>query len=193
MTDARKKLGKLTNFTFGKDGMIMIEVGVPNSKLAAAMANYYFEQLSSLIKSIAVSEASQRRLFFEQELRPARDKLTDAELVVDKTPVTSLKYIDAIRNLKYQEVLFEILTKQYEAAKLDEAKGAAYIQLLETAIEPEKKSGPERGLIVVITALVALILAIIWAFIKEAGEKSKADPAQAERIHLFRNYLKWRK
>lgn len=193
MTDTRKRLTKLTNFTSGKDGVIMIEVGVPNPKLAAAMANFYLEQLRSLIKTIAVTEAAQRRQFFEQELRPARDKLTDAELELDRTPVTSLKYIDAVRNMKYQEVLFEILTKQYTAAKLDEAKDAAFIQVLETAIEPEKKSGPKRTLIVLVTALVALILATIWAFVMAAGEKLKADPVRAERFRLLHKYLRWRK
>lgn len=193
MTDTRKRLAKLTSFSYGKDGVIMIQVGVPNPKLAAAMANYYLDQLRSLIKSFAMTEASQRRLFFEQELRPARDKLTDAQLVLDRIPASSLKYLDAIRNLKYQEVLFEILTKQYEAARLDEAKDAAFIQVLETAVEPEKKSGPERLLIVLITTLAVLVLAVIWAFIKEAGEKSKADPAQAERHRLLHSYLRWRK
>lgn len=193
MTDTRKKLEKLTNFTIGKDGVLVIEVGLTNPKLAAAVANYYLEELRSLIRTVAVTEASQRRQYFEQELRPARDKLTDAEQVFDKTPVTSLKYMDAIRNLKYQEALFEILIKQYEAAKLDETKDAAYIQVLETAIEPEKKAAPNRVQIVAIATLVALILAMIWAFIREAGERAKADPAKAERRLLLSQYLRWRK
>jgi len=55
------------------------KVGFLNPKHAAAMGQLFLDQLRSLIKSFAMTEASQRRLFFEQELRPARDKLTDAE------------------------------------------------------------------------------------------------------------------
>jgi len=58
--------------------------------------------------------------------------------------------------VKYAETIFEILAKQYEAARLDEAKTAAIIQVLDPAIEPDRKSSPPRILIVVIVTLLGL-------------------------------------
>jgi len=68
-----------------------------------------------------LTDASQKRVFFEQQMKQAKDRLTDAEIHLDKTPNTSLQYLDALRDLKYQEAIWEILAKQFEVAKLDEA------------------------------------------------------------------------
>lgn len=192
MTDVRNRLQSITLIADGKDGVIAIEVADQDPKFAAEIANSYVEELKRMIRTFAVTESSQRRMFFEAQLKPTRDKLTDAEVVLDKTPATSLNYRDAFRNLKYQEALYEVLAKQYEAARLDEAKDAASIQVLEAAIEPEKKSKPKRSQIVLLSAFAALFLAILWAFVKEASEKAKADPVQAERLRLFRKYWSWK-
>jgi uncharacterized protein involved in exopolysaccharide biosynthesis len=85
------------------------------------------------------------------------------------------------------------LAKQYEIAKIDEAKEATLIQVLDKAIEPERKSRPKRLLIVLLTGLVTGIVATIIAFAREATEKVRADPARAVRLGLIRRYLtsKW--
>ena len=61
---------------------------------------------------------------------------------------------------------------------------------MDKALEPEKKSKPKRALIVILTALVAGFLAVIWVFIKESGERARQNPQQAERLHLLRRYLR---
>ncbi len=65
---------------------------------------------------------------------------------------------------KVSETIFEILAKQFEMAKLDEAKDYPLIQILDKAITPEKKTKPKRALIVILATLVAFFLAVIWAF-----------------------------
>jgi uncharacterized protein involved in exopolysaccharide biosynthesis len=73
-----------------------------------------------------------------------------------KVPEAGLEYLRRLRDLKYAETLFELLKKQYEIARIDEAKDAAIIQVLDQAEIPEMRSSPKRTLIVVTATLVAL-------------------------------------
>jgi len=96
-----------------------------------------------------------------------------------------------LRNLRYQEGIYDILARQFAAAKLDEAKDSPLIQILDEAIPPEKKSKPKRLLIVILATLVAFFVAIIWAFIKEALTRSKSDPEQDARLKELRRVFRW--
>ena len=192
LTGTLKALEGSTVISSGKDGVIVVEVSDKDPQLAANMANTFIEELNKLLQTYSLTDASQKRTFFDQQLRQAKDKLTDAELVLDKTPNTSLKYLDALRNLKYQEALWEILARQFEMAKLDEAKDFPLIQVLDKATPPEKKSKPKRSLIVMLATLVAFFLAVIWAFIKEALVRSGSDPEQGARLQELRRAFRWR-
>ena len=97
-----------------------------------------------------------------------------------------------LRDVKYFETIFELLAKQYEIARIDEARDASIVQVLDAAVEPERKSKPTRALIVILTALVAGLLAVIWAFIREAGQRARQSPEQASRLDVLRNYMRWR-
>ena len=175
----------------GKDGVITVDVDDKDPQLAANIANAFIEELNKLLQTYSLTDASQKRTFFEQQLRQAKNKLTDAELKLDKTPNTSLQYLDALRNLKYQEALWEILARQFEMAKLDEAKDYPLIQILDKATPPEKKSKPKRSLIVLLATLVAFFLAVIWAFISEALARSGSDSEQGARLQELRRAFRW--
>ena len=166
MIETLKILEAKSSVVAGKEGVITVEVDDKDPQRAAAIANAYIEELNKLMRTFALTDASNRRIFFETQMKPAKDKLTDAEITLDKTPNTSLKYMDALRNLKYQETIFEILTKQYEVARLDEAKDAPLIQVLDIASVPERKSKPKRALIVIISSLLAFIFSSFWALVK---------------------------
>lgn len=78
--EARKALEQNTRIAIGKkDGLISVEVDDTDPKRAAAFANAYVEELRRLTSVLAVSEAQQRRLFFEKELKEARDQLAQAQ------------------------------------------------------------------------------------------------------------------
>ncbi|UCH18056.1 MAG: lipopolysaccharide biosynthesis protein [Burkholderiales bacterium] len=78
--DVRKKLAKNVRMAVGrKDGLISVEVDDESPQRAAAMANRYVDELRRLTSQIAITEAQQRRIFFEQELVQTRDKLTAAQ------------------------------------------------------------------------------------------------------------------
>ena len=91
--------------------------------------------------------------------------------------------------MKYFETIFYLLAKQYEIAKIDETRDALLMQVLDKAMEREKKSKPKRALIVILTALVAGFFAIIWVFIQEVSERARQNPQQAERLNVLRRYL----
>jgi uncharacterized protein involved in exopolysaccharide biosynthesis len=192
LTDTLKALENNSTFTAGKDGVITVEVSDLDPKRVADMTNTFIEELAKLMQNFALTDASQKRVFFEQQMKQAKDKLTDAEIHLDKTPNTSLQYIDAVRNFKYQSTVWEILAKQFEMAKLDEAKDFPLLQVLDKAIPPEKKSKPKRALIVILVTLVAFFLAVIWAFVCEAMQRAKERPDQVERIQALRNAFKFR-
>src|SRR6266581_3741516 len=80
LSDTRKRLEKDTTIVAGRDGIITIEVDDRDSKRAAELANAYVDELMKLTKVLAVTEASQRRLFFERQLLQAKDNLTAAEV-----------------------------------------------------------------------------------------------------------------
>jgi capsule polysaccharide export protein KpsE/RkpR len=78
--DARKKLAKNVRMAVGrKDGLISVEVDDESPQRAAAMANRYVDELRRLTSQLAITEAQQRRVFFEQELAQTRDRLTAAQ------------------------------------------------------------------------------------------------------------------
>jgi len=73
----------------GKDGFIRISVRDPDPRRAADLANGYVDQFRSLSQHLAITEASQRRLFFEQQLGQAKNNLADAEEALKKTELTT--------------------------------------------------------------------------------------------------------
>jgi len=245
----RAELEGNTAIASGKDGLITIEVEDTDRKRAAALANAYVQELMDLTQVLAVTEAAQRRLFFERQLELAKDNLASAEWALKKGLDTKgvisvdassraivetvgrlraqvsvkeielnsmrafvttanpdfarvqqelnslreelsrlengrsgqiasaaesepndakqggLENIRMLRNVKYYQMLYELLAKQYEAARLDEAKQSSIIQILDRAVEPERKVKPKRSLIVAGAAFVSLFLAVLWSFL----------------------------
>jgi uncharacterized protein involved in exopolysaccharide biosynthesis len=267
MTAARKKLAEETEIVSGKDGMISVSVEDKDKKRAAAMASAYVEELRNLTKDLALTEASQRRLFYEDQLRQAKDDLVGAEvglkqaqqksgmiqldaqakaiiegiaslraritakkaeiqalrsfateqnaqlgvaqselismegelirmekqsggadsfdLSLKNVPEAGLEYVRAARELKYRETLFEILARQYEVARLDEARDAALIQVVEPAVEPERKSFPPRTLIVILSALFGMFLACFGVVLSQWKGQAQSDPERAAKLKAF--------
>ena len=107
-----------------------------------------------------------------------------------KIPELAVEYGHKMRDLKYYEKLFEFMTQQVLVAKIDEAKDAAIIQVVDKALVPEVKSKPKRSMIVLLATILAFFVGIIWAFIKEAGERAGQNPEQTERMNLLRRYFR---
>lgn len=85
---ARDGLAASTRITTGKDGLIDIEVDDRDPGRAAKMANAYVDELQRLTKTLAVTEAAQRRLFFQKQLSDAKDGLVKAEIALKESGVS---------------------------------------------------------------------------------------------------------
>lgn len=267
----RKKLESNSTFISEKDGLISIEVRGTNPTLVAQLANGYIDELTKLTSTLAVTESSKRRLFYEQQLTLAKNNLTNAEVGLKKainsggvisadkesqvaietigrlraqlsskeielssmaafvTPthpdykrigeeIQSLKLeltrlqggrmptaednpankssgfetLQQLRDVKYFQMLYELLAKQYEMARLDEAKEPAIVQILDPAINPELPSGPKRAIIVLLSAFAGMLIGVIWAFISEARSRAMQSPHTAAKLQELFNNLRYK-
>ena len=122
----------------------------------------------------------------EQELASMRtqmEKLTGSKdtdgMIVPKGQVTEagLEYVRKMRDVKYYETEYALLSRQLELARLDEAKEGAMIQVVDPAYPPDKRSFPKRTLIVLISAAAGLCIGMLIALIQARFESMKRDPS----------------
>ena len=252
-SQTRKILGKHVTFEAGKDSLIKIAVEDHEPSRAANIANAYVEELYKQNSRLALSDASQRRLFFEEQLKREKDALATAEVELKKTqlgtglliptgqaellirsgaqiraeiasrevqlqsmhtfatdenpqvqvlrreigtlqgqlnrvesspsasggldftgknlPEATLLYVRKTREVKYHETLFELLAKQYEAARIDEGKQAPIIQVVDRATVPDSRYGPSRILLVIVAAIFGLVLSCLAILLGHASAK----------------------
>lgn len=275
LEDARRDLEYRSDVDgSAKDGMIHIAFEDRNPQRAAELANGYVDELRKLTQQLAITEASQRRLFFEQQLVQAKDSLADAEEALKQTeqktgvieltgqaraliesasslraeiaakeveiqamqtyatsqnpqlvqaqreltglrdelsklggsdetsagllvpkgkvPEAGLEYVRRLREVKYRETIFEILAKQFELAKLDEAKEGAVIQVVDVAVPPTKRSSPKRTLMVLGTAVVSLLLGIFAALLLAGWDYLMSDPETRSKLIYVKRMLSWK-
>ena len=87
--NARQTLSNNARIASGKDGLISIEFDDKDPQTSADIANAHIEELRALMARLAVTEAQQRRLFFEEQLNQTKDKLTEAEQALKATGISS--------------------------------------------------------------------------------------------------------
>jgi tyrosine-protein kinase Etk/Wzc len=271
MTTTRKDLAEETEIAAEKSGFISVSVTNRDRARAAAMANEYTEQLRLLTKGIAVTEASHRRLFYENQLKDAKESLVAAEgsfqqiqqskgmvqpdaqaraiiegladlhaqiagkevsiqamrsystdrnpdveiaerelaslkdqaarmeqkshslvsgdMTLRDVPQAGLEYLRAQHEAQYRQALFDLLIKQYDAARLDEAKDAAIIQVVEPAIEPDRKTSPKRLLISLMFCVTGFFLGCLVALVQWRKEALEAAPEFSKQLRELKQAL----
>ena len=275
MEDARIILRRNSRFLASKDGLIHINVDDHDPNRASEMANAYVDELYSMNSHLAITEAAQRRVFFDQELADEKNALTIAENELKQTaektgviqlggqaesivvalarlraeiasrevqlssmrtfatdqnpdavrvqqeinslrdqlsklegdprnpqlntlgmpagrvPAITLEYLRKLREVKYHESLFELLSKQYEAARIDEAKAAPIIQVVDRAIPPDKKSGPHRLLITMGCGFIGFFIGSLLAVVTCAVRRAAEIPEYAIKLARLRSGLRF--
>jgi len=88
-TDARFALSGSVRIASGKDGLISVEVDDKDPKFAAALANAHVEELRNLLGRLAVTEAQQRRMFFEKQLQITKENLAKADVALKSSGINS--------------------------------------------------------------------------------------------------------
>lgn len=255
----------------GGDGMIRISVrDSDDPKRAAAIANGYVDEFISFMSHLAVGEAAQRRLFFEQQMQKEKSDLTDAEENLRKTeqktgaiqldaqtrilvdaaaslraqvaakqveidsirayagpdninlqraqqelaglrsqlarvsnssgdasdtmavsrsalPQTTLDNIRAQREVKYHEAIFNILSNQYEGARLDEAREGAAVQVVEPATVPEGRSATPARTKILVGAALGFLVGLFYIMITYTWERMRANRMFAGKLSDLRD------
>lgn len=272
MEDARLALKNNSRFLAGKDGLIHINVEDHDPNRASELTNAYVDELYSMNSHLAITEAAQRRVFFDQELADEKSALGTAEeelkktaqqtgiihlggqaesiirslavlraeiasreveinsmrmfateqnpvtvrireeinalrqqlsklendprsqeltdtvgISVERMPAVSLEYVRKLRDVKYHETLYELLAKQYEAARIDEAKAAPVIQVVDRAVPPDKKSGPHRLWILLGCGFMGFVIGYVVAIVTRALRRAAQIPEYAVKLDLIRH------
>lgn len=247
-----------------KSSIITVSVTAKSPALAHDLANAYMDALRETNGRLAVSQSSQRRLFFEQQLAKEKDDLENAEVDLKRTeeksgliaptgqtesgirtiaetqaqvairqvqlaalrqsatdqnpevirlrseigdlqgqlsrlqrgvgngptaaiptskvPELQLEYVRKEREVKYHEALFEMLSRQYEAARLDEAHDAPVLQVLDPASYPDTKSSPKRMYYMLGGLLLGFLAGCVWVLVREPLHAIRAHLAERETV-----------
>ena len=105
-------------------------------------------------------------------------------------PALGLQLARLMREAKIEEEVFKLITTQYELATIEEAKDVNTIQVLDRALPPDRKSGPKRALIVILSTMVAFFLAVFLAFFLEFLSRLKENDPQ--RYEQLANHIRFR-
>jgi uncharacterized protein involved in exopolysaccharide biosynthesis len=101
-----------------------------------------------------------------------------------------MEYIRRYRDLKYQETVFELLAKEFEIAKLDEAREGSIVQVVDAAVPPDKKSFPPRLLIIIGCTVLSSFLAVFWVVLRQRFALAAEMPENRHRLGVIRDLWK---
>jgi capsule polysaccharide export protein KpsE/RkpR len=99
---------------------------------------------------------------------------------IKSLPLLGAKYADFYRRAKIQETVFELLTEQYELAKVQEAKETPSVKVLDPARVPERKSFPPRLVIMFLGAFLAFAMSVVW--VMGAARWEETDPQDPRKM-----------
>lgn len=155
-------------------------------------------QLNSMAAFVTTNNPEYKKV--QQELfslRAELSKLENGRVNEDlgenkstKFPAAGLANIKLLRDVKYYQMLYELLAKQYEIARIDEAKDPSVIQVLDPALEPENKYSPKRPLIAIVAFFLAFIATIGWAIAREGIFSGGHNPQNAEKWMRIKQHLR---
>lgn len=105
---------------------------------------------------------------------------------IRKLPLLAVTFGDLYRRTKVQEAVFETLTKEYELAKVEEAKEIPTVKVLDPPDVPEKKSFPPRMVIVLFGAVLGLSVGIVFVFVHDVWQSvDSGDPGKVFAQEVF--------
>ena len=167
------------------------QVAAKQVQLAAMRASMTDNNPSYLLAQQELAQLRLELAKLEKSDSPDSDSIVPS---AGKIPEAQLEFVRSWRDVKYYQTLFELIAKQYEIAKSQEAAEGVLVQVLDQAQVPDKKSKPHRSLIALITLVVAGMFGMVAAFLLEARDRARSDPAQARLLDELGRHLRgWRR
>jgi len=115
----------------------------------------------------------------EPAFNPDTTPSTELYPSLRKLPVLGVPYADLLRRLKIQEAVYETLTKEYELARVQEAKEIPTVKVLDSAEVPERRSYPPRLLVIFVGTFFSVIMGIGWIIGKSRWQEIEThDPGK---------------
>lgn len=146
------------------------------------------------VQKLTSELAALRAEFARMESSRGRTGGSAVEMPVGKLPEATIAFVRARRELKLQETLLEGMVRQFEIAKLDEAKEGPALQHVDPALPPDWKSKPSRALIVIASALLGLISSLVFVVWRRyAAAVREQDPQHAVAWAAMRRAWRWRR
>jgi tyrosine-protein kinase Etk/Wzc len=117
---------------------------------------------------------------------------SESDIILSRGKVTSsgLDYIRRLRDVKYRETVFELLAKEFEIAKLDEAREGSIVQVVDPAITSDKRSSPHRMLIIIASSVLAVFVAVFWVLLQQSWDRTFAVRENRRRLQAIKD--RWR-
>jgi tyrosine-protein kinase Etk/Wzc len=176
-----------------KSGVIVLDKQAEALISGAAMVRAQISEREVQLQVLRTSATPQNPevIRLNSELRALRNELARMEsaqggasgsavdIPVGRIPEAAIEYVRARRELKIQEMLLEGMIRQFEIAKLDEAKEGPALQQVDVAVPPDRKSKPSRALIVVASALLAFLLVSLWVVVRRYLALVRASDPQS--------------
>lgn len=100
-------------------------------------------------------------------------------------------YVERYREYKYKETLYEMFAKQYELARIDEAREGAVIQVIDPAEPPDHKSKPKKAQIAIVATLAAGFALLVFVFVQQALRNVAKDEETAVKFAKLKT--SWRR
>jgi tyrosine-protein kinase Etk/Wzc len=119
-----------------------------------------------------------------------QDLGSDINMSKGRVTQSGMEYLRRFRDLKYQETIFELLAKEFEVAKLDEAREGAIVQVVDVAVPPDRKSSPHRTLIVIGTTILSFFVAVFWVLVRRGMKRTFEQPENRRRLDAIQQYWK---
>ena len=119
-----------------------------------------------------------------------QDAGSDINLSKGRVTQSGMKYLRRYRDLKYHETVFELLAKEFEIAKLDEAREGSIVQVVDAAVPPDTKSSPHRILIVLGATILAFFMAVFWVWLRNRLGYSLNLPENRQRVRTIKSFWK---
>jgi uncharacterized protein involved in exopolysaccharide biosynthesis len=153
-----------------------------------SMRSYAADDNPGLILARQELAALQKQL--EQLSGSQHDTGSDINLSKGRVTDSGLEYLRRFRDLKYHETVYELLAKEFEIAKLDEAREGSIVQVVDVAVPPDKKSSPHRTLIVMGVTIFAFLVAAFWIVLREGLGRAFDQPENRLRLEAIKERWK---
>ena len=153
-----------------------------------ALRTFATDQNPELIREQEEVTALQGQLL-QLQRDPRNAQSGSLEFGGGQIPAVSLEYARKFREVKYHETLLGLLSKQYEAAGIDEAKAAPPVQVVDRAIPPDKKTGPPRTILTLGFGALGLFLGCLVSLAAHSLRTLEQAPEYALKLAYLRSAL----